>query len=99
MRDRWMIASNAALIGSVMLFASLNGAANGEAVVIAPKWLGFPGAFAVIARADGAIVNADRFETVAVGYSEDKAFVARLYKEGALLAFNAPNPAGCASRP
>jgi hypothetical protein len=87
MRGSWMI-------GIVILFASLNGDANGEAVVITPKWLGFSGALAVIARADGAIVTADRSGTDAVGYSEDRAFVARPYKEGALLAFNAPNPAG-----
>ena len=98
MRAGWTITSNAALIGSAMLAANLSGAAKGEVAVVSPKWLGFSGAFAAIAKSGGAILNADSSGTIAAGYSDDPNFTARLYEAGALFAFSAPGRAGCAAR-
>lgn len=92
------IALNGILIGGIMLAASLNVAASGKVLVISPRWLGFPGAFAAIAKADGSILSEGNSDAVAVGFSDDPAFVSRLYRFGALFVFSAPNAAGCGSK-
>ncbi len=98
MQVGWKIAINAAVIGGVMLAASLNGPPSGKVIVVSPRWLGFPGAFAAIANAGGAIVKLGGTEAFAIGFSGDPAFVSRLYRAGALAVLDAPDLAECGSR-
>jgi hypothetical protein len=92
------IALNAALIGAVVLAAAMSGPGNGSVTVISPQSLGFPGAFAVIANAGGAVISEGGTEAIASGYSADPEFASRLRREGALLVFNMPGAPGCSRK-
>ncbi|MGE0022579.1 MAG: hypothetical protein AB7S70_02985 [Hyphomicrobium sp.] len=97
MRDGCKIALNATAVVAVLLAAATHPAAGGDVLVISPPWLGHPDALAVIAAADGRIVGGAATNAIAVGRSDDPAFVSRLYGSGALLVWNA-RFAGCGAR-
>ena len=99
MRPATQIALNAALIAAVVLAAALDGPASGNVTVVSPQWLGFPGAFAAIVNAGGAVGSEGGSGTIASGFSAAPEFTSRLRREGALFVFNRPGAPGCAGNP
>jgi hypothetical protein len=98
MPDARKIVLNAAVVGAVLLAAATQPVPGQSVVVVAPTWFGNPGALAVIAKADGAIVGGETSAAIAVGFSDDPAFVTRLYGAGALLVWNAALLLACSSK-
>ena len=86
---------NGILVLGVLLVAAGSPRASGEVLVLSPRWLGFPSAFAVVSNADGVVVAANATDSAAIGQSPDPHFADKLYQAGALLVLRAPRFAAC----
>lgn len=83
-----------AIIASAIPLSTLAAPQDGQTVLVIAPFSG-NGAIGVMAGADGRLVAATRFHSIALVSSDAPGFAARLYRAGATLVLNAEALSGC----
>lgn len=82
-------------VGGLATAGVTNGDANGRYLVIAAPGAKTPDLIDIVKAADGRLVQAARFQNMAVAWSDKSDFAARARRSGAWLAIAAPDGGGC----